>query len=378
MRILYTLDSGTPGGMEQHVLDLVNQMRLRGHEVFVWCRGGIIYDWYIKAGAKVVQKSIRWDFDPLYILELKRFLQAKDIDLVHAHELRAAANSLLAAAAARKKVRITHIHTPYANWQISKQKKLIYNVCYSLAVRLLATREIALTEVIKKIKTASGLPKRKLVVIPNGIDIYKFYVAENERVNYRREICKKYRLYPSAKIIGNLSRTTKEKGHDLLIRAFARLVNEQALNREEYLLLICGGGELEESLWQLAGELGIKDRIIITGQFDDDLKLKFYSTFDYFVFPTLAEGFGLVLIEALISKLPVLCSDLPVLQEVGKEFPLYFKTGDYLDLAEKLRELVQQPKDHEAQKVYVERNYSLEQFGANYQRLYESLISRPI
>lgn len=375
MKILYTLNSKNPGGMEQHVLDLVIQMLARGHEVFVWCEGGVIYDWYIQAGAKVTQKSIRNDIDFSYIKDLKKFLQENNIELVHAHELKAVVNMLIAAFLAGVKIRISHQHTPFVNWQVSRSKRLIYDLFYSILIGLLGSKEVALTQSIKRAKIRAGLPAQKLAVIPNGVDIYKFFVAENEKAMYRREVCRKYSIDTATVIIGNLSRTTIEKGQDLLIKAFAKLINDKTIVREKYTLVICGGGELESSLWDLAETLGIKDRIVITGRFDEDIKIKFYSTFDYFVFPTLAEGFGIVLIEALIMGLPVVCSDLAVLKEVGANYPMYFKTGDWEDLASKLTDVINLSGevDKTAQISYVTNTYSMEKFGENYDKLYRSL-----
>ena len=370
MKILYTLNSGNPGGMEQHVLDLVNQMVLRGHEVYVWCNGGIIYDWYVRAGAKVSEKVIRNDIDITYIKDLRDFLKQENIEVLHAHELKAVANSLIAGFLAGTRVRISHQHTPFTDWQVPKSKRLIYDIFYALAVNILGTKEIALTESIKKVKLQAGIKEKKLAVIPNGVDVYKFYTADNEKQVFNREMRKKYHIDPSVKIVGNLSRMTVEKGHALLIHAFAELINDKRIDRDKCMLMICGGGELEDNLWALAEELGVKDRVVITGRFDDDMKVKFYSVFDYFVFPSLAEGFGIVLIEALICGLPVLCSDLPVLQEVGKEFPLYFKTGDAGDLSDKLLDLLEKEPEAENQRKFVESNYSLEKFGENYHKLY--------
>jgi hypothetical protein len=53
MKILYTLNSGNPGGMEQHVLDLVKGMVKNGQEVHVWCKEGEISKWFASAGAHV-------------------------------------------------------------------------------------------------------------------------------------------------------------------------------------------------------------------------------------------------------------------------------------------------------------------------------------
>ncbi|MFA5776348.1 MAG: glycosyltransferase family 4 protein [Patescibacteria group bacterium] len=376
MKILYGLNSKDPGGMEQHVLDLVTQMITRGHEVFVWCEGGVIYDWYKKAGAKVTERTIRNDIDLGYIKDLKIFLQEYKIEVVHAHELKAVVNTIAAGFLAGVKIRISHQHTPFISWQVPKSKRLIYDLFYSILINLMGSKEIALTQSIKKAKIRAGILARKLAVIPNGVDTYKFFVSENERVIYRREVCRKYHIDSSTKIIGNLSRTTKEKGHDLLLKAFAKLVEDKKIAREEFTLLICGGGELESSLWDLAGSLGVKDRVVITGCFDDDMKIKFYNTFNYFVFPTLAEGFGIVLIEALITGLPVLCSDLEVLREVGENYPMYFETGNFEDLSQKMLDFVGLSQDDSkvGQINHVKNKYSMEKFGENYDNLYRSLV----
>jgi glycosyltransferase involved in cell wall biosynthesis len=376
MRILYTLNSKNPGGMEQHVLDLVTQMTARGHEVYVWCGGGVIYDWYKRAGAKVTEREIRNDVDLSYIKDLKNFLREHKIDLVHAHELKAVVNTVVAGFLSGVRVRVSHQHTPFSEWRVSRSKRLIYDLFYAILINLLGSKEVALTESIKKTKIKAGILTKKLVVIPNGVDIYKFFVSENEHAMYRREVCRKYHVDPSAKIIGNLSRTTEEKGHSLLIKAFAKLIEDKKIEREAFTLLICGGGEQENSLWELAESLGIKDRVVITGRFDDDMKLKFYSAFDFFIFPTLAEGFGIVLIEALVMGLPVLCSDLEVLKEVGESYPMYFKTGNFENLAQKMLDFVSSTRQvgAEMQINHVKNKYSMEKFGENYDRLYRSLM----
>jgi len=379
MRLLYVLNSGDPGGMEQHVLDLVDQMVCRGHDVFVWCKAGVVSDSYKQAGAKVCERGINHDIDPAYIIALTKFIKAHAIQLVHGHEPKAVVNALLAAWLAGTKARVSHVHTPIAHWQVTKVRKIINSAIYGLVVNALSSKEIALTESVKKVKSAAGILASKLCIIPNGINVYKFYFSSNEKAYFRRDICKKHALDSKVKIIGTLSRLTREKGHTVLLEAFAALISRDAIHKEDYVLMLCGGGELAETLWQQAGDLGIKDRLVITGQFDEDLKVKYYAAFDYFVFPSLAEGFGLVLIEALTSGLKVVCSDLPVLKEVGGTYPLYFKSGDELDLADKLaRALQEQPdqQEFEAQKNHVASKYSLQHFAEKYENLYKELTEK--
>jgi glycosyltransferase involved in cell wall biosynthesis len=93
----------------------------------------------------------------------------------------------------------------------------------------------------------------------------------------------------------------------------------------------------------LKKELG--SQVCEIGYVDDADLPVLYREAQLFVFPSLAEGFGLPLLESLASGTPVLCSDIPVFHEIGHELPTYFKTADAPDLAEKIEALWQQNKE---------------------------------
>lgn len=378
MKILLTIDSGSPGGAEQHVLDIVNAMVANGYEVLVWCRDGVISEHYRAAGAKVTTRAIKRDIDLAYIFALISFLRREKIQIIHAHELRAVGNSLIAGFLSGTKVKISQIHTPFSQWQISKFKQIIYVMSYGIAVRLLSTKEIAVSKASSQIKRKEGIPSNKLAVTLNCVDINKMTLSHNERANYRQELCKKYNLPSDSYIVGNLSRTTAEKGHSILLRAFSQLLSESA--QKNLYLIIAGGGELLEQLKNLSKELKIEDRVVFTGKFEDEDKIKLYSSFDCFVFPTLAEGFGIVMLEAMLSELPVICSDLPVLREVAGDNAVFFKFSDVSDLDLRMREVLsfdtvtRQTITNSASK-WVEERYSQNKFNETYLKLYEGLLA---
>jgi len=184
-----------------------------------------------------------------------------------------------------------------------------------------------------------------------------------------------------------MGRITKEKGHEILIKAFADFLNLKNLSeydKKNSYLLIAGGGVLEDKIRDLAKDLEIEKNVIITGKFEDEEKIKYLSSFDIFLFPTLAEGFGIVLTESLSLGIPTICSDLDVLKEVGDGFVSFFKTGDEKELANAMLNEYNKVRDLKKSgdffisgaKEYVKENYSMEKFAENYEFLYKKLLEK--
>lgn len=378
MKILYTLNSSKFGGMEVHVLDLVKGMVKKGHEVFVWCPEGQMSDLYKESGAQVTNEIIKRDIDGGYIKKLTSFVNENKIEIVHAHELKAVINSLLACNKTDAKL-VTHTHTPISEWQINPLKRFLNTKLNSFMVNKYSDVEIALTDSKKRVKIKEGLKEDRLFVIPNGLDTTKFILSSIQRYEYEKEIKARYGIPETAFIFGDLGRISEEKGHEILVRAFAKFLKTHIFRKENFYLMIVGGGVLEEKIGNLVKELGIEKNVVITGRFEDVDKVKYLSTFDVFVFPTLAEGFGIVLIESLFMGIPTIASDLEVLKEVGGEFVDFFKVGDSDDLADKMEDEYNKTGGDnkfiiEGAKEFVEKNYSMESFYENYENLYKKLI----
>jgi len=380
MKILYVFNSGKMGGMERHVLDLVSGMKNNGETVYIWCPDGEMEEMYKNAGAVFYRKKINFDIDIPYIISLKDFIKKEKIDVVHAHELKAVINTLIAGKFANTNNIITHTHTPISTWKINNVKKMIDYKIYSFLINTLSYKEIALTESVKKVKIREGIHEDKIVVIPNGIDTEKLDITDDNRKLYSKEIRERLLIPQDSIIFGCLGRLTVEKGHSIAIEAFAKLVNENVYIKDKIRLLIAGGGILENKLKELAKELKIEDKIIITGVFkEEDLK-KYYSTFDVFIFPSLTEGFGLALAEAMYVNLPSVCSDLDVLEELGGEYITTFKTGSSDDLKIKMmnkyEELIHNDRDHDEDRgrKRIISKFSKEVFINNYLTLYNQLL----
>lgn len=156
-----------------------------------------------------------------------------------------------------------------------------------------------------EIHSTLEVPVEKMDIIPNGVDASKFDV-EFDKAEFRSYFAK-----PNEKIIFFVGRMVHEKGVQNLIEAMPAI-------REAYhdsKLVIVGGGN-KDHLIQRVNELGLNERVFFTGYIDDETLLKLYSVIDVAVYPSLYEPFGIVALEAMAAKVPVVVSDVGGLREV--------------------------------------------------------------
>src|SRR5690606_14113859 len=119
-----------------------------------------------------------------------------------------------------------------------------------------------------------------------------------------------------AYVFGIIGRLSIEKGLPVLIDAFSKFTKNSNIEDNVY-LLIEGAGDLFDLLKEQIKANNIQHKVIMPGAiYAEEDKAKILSAMDCFVFPSLAEGFGIVPIEAMAMKVPVIASDLEVLQEV--------------------------------------------------------------
>ena len=177
-------------------------------------------------------------------------------------------------------------------------------------------------------------------------------------------------------MIGTFGRFSVEKGFSVLLKGFDQfLKNFKEQPPENWPRLVVGGvGELQEPLKALTVKLDIARFVTFTGLVLEESKAEFLHELDIYVCPSLAEGFGIALVEAMAAGLPCLSSDLTVLKEVGGDTVDFFKAGDPGDLSAKLYELWKDPvlrtRLGETAGDRAAKNFTLEKFWNEYQKLY--------
>ena len=361
------------GGLELHVLDLIKAFADL-NKVYVLCPNGSLVREYEKHGAVVYLKTPRNPYDFSFAVFVKNFCAKNKINVVHSHEL-ISALGLFGAFLASVKIRIWHVHTPFLLWQhknvFVKLLKSTLNFLVNFVVaNFFATKVVALTPQIKNHRLFCELVwYKKIVVIPNAVDVTKFI---KEPLKSEIYAFKKLNNIPTNKIIiGNMSRTSAEKGQIYLLKAF-NLLNKKFPNK--YFLLIAGGGDLQSTLTQYANE-NFKNDYLITGKFKEADKVLYLKVMDIIVFPSLAEGFGYVLVESMASGRPVVSSNISVLKYVGGSGVYYFKSKDYKNLYSVLQKvLFLSPAvllKNKQLNITRAQNFSFNNFKNSYSKLYQ-------
>lgn len=129
------------------------------------------------------------------------------------------------------------------------------------------------------------------------------------------------------------------KGLHTLIRALP-LLREAG---HSFRLTIAGSGPDRPALQVEAARAGVADRVDFLGRVEDDKLPTLYRSADIFVFPSVKEGFGLVLVEAMACGLPVVASAAPPIPEVVGAAGEFFKPEDPSDLALVLGRVISDP-----------------------------------
>jgi glycosyltransferase involved in cell wall biosynthesis len=245
----------------------------------------------------------------IQILKLRLFLK-KEKGVIHAHLPRA---ELVASLVKQSNFLVISKHNaerffPSVPFTISRfLAKFIFAIsdhciCISKSV-------LSYLNEINEIRICS-----KVSVIYYGIDNIN---QENFKVKSSKKV----------EIIGTIGRLVEQKNYPVLLKAFSHLY----LSNPGLRLVIIGDGKLKNQLKSFADDLGILNVIEWVGKtnfIDKELK-----RIDIFVLPSLYEGFGLVLLEAMQCGVPIIASNVSAIPEVlGEQYEGLFQSNDDSDL----------------------------------------------
>jgi len=119
------------------------------------------------------------------------------------------------------------------------------------------------------------------------------------------------------------SNKNNKKNFDFFIKAYTKWSYKKDVS-----VIIVGGGTITKDETGLIKDLGIKNRVRFLGYVPENNLVGLYNMSEFFIYPSLAEGFGLPILEALSCGTKVLASDISVFKEIGGDFVEYFKSDD--------------------------------------------------
>ncbi|MDQ1029159.1 glycosyltransferase involved in cell wall biosynthesis [Streptomyces umbrinus] len=310
MKGLHIITGLGVGGAEQQLRLLLQHLTV-DCEVVALTNPGAVADGLVADGVRVHHLGMGANHDLSALPRLIRLIRAGGYDLVHTHLYRACVYGRLAARLAGVRAVVATEHSLGDSQMEGRQLTAGVRALY-LASERLGSATVAVSPAVADRLKRWGVPSPRIEVVPNGIDLARFHFDVSRRHHTRRRLG----LPEDAYVVGGIGRLTAGKRFDVLIRAMARLPGD-------HWLLLVGGGPEENVLRRTAHEAGVADRVLFTGERPnvpdaspglDVPSLTF--AMDLLASPSPEESFGLAVVEALASGLPVLYTSCPAIEDL--------------------------------------------------------------
>lgn len=243
------------------------------------------------------------------IIQLFRILKNGKFDVVHSHSLFFSGLNLFIAFLAGVPIRIAHAHSTNNKNKLTLIRR-IYENSMRFFINIFSTDMIAVSkEAAIYVFGKKSINSPKLKIIPNGIN-YEIFNPEN----YNPKIIKKELGLKEGDVhFVTVARFSFSKNHSFLINVFEEILN---FIPNAHLTLV-GSGDLERDIKIFVKEKNLNENVTFLGARNDVASIM--SAMDYFILPSLWEGFGIVFIEAQAMGLHCFASDkVPRETDAGK------------------------------------------------------------
>lgn len=293
MNILYLTNHLNTGGISSYLLTLASGMRRKGHNVYLGSSGGDMSPLFEREGVNCLRfpLSTKQEVSPAVLfssLKAARIVGRHKIDIVHSQTRTTQVAGTLAGAMTGA----AHVTTTHGFFKPKLSRRLF--PCWGC--RTIAVSDEVKEHLVKDFKVSG----ERIRVINNGIDIDRFSRCDRSR---RGEFKAKFGL-GTGPVVGIIARLSDVKGHRYLIEALPKIIAIVPAAS----LLIVGEGDIRKTLESRARVLGVSDYTIFIPSVADICEV--LAVMDVFVLPSLQEGLGLALIEAMAAGIAVVGSDI--------------------------------------------------------------------
>lgn len=221
---------------------------------------------------------------------------------------------------------VSYLHFP----ELFKKKdlyqlKLWGKFSIGKAKKIITISKASKNDIIKEY----GAEAEKVAVVYPGIKFHKRNMNENVITKYGLK--KNYILF-----VGTLQ---PRKNIKRLIEAFSKIKNKNIK-----LIIVGRKGWMWEEILEAPSRFDVSERVVFLDNVGDDELPEFYKNASCFILPSLYEGFGLPILEAMKYGCPVLTSNVSSLPEAGGDAAVYFDPEDVNDIAEKIEKVLSSEK----------------------------------
>lgn len=298
-RVILLTDADVFAGTERHMLDLARGLRAAGVPVTLACPSpSALEDAARKEDLPFLAIQKRGLLDRAAVRTLAGLLRSGDADVVHAHNGRTALSAALAVRRGGRGRCVMTQHFLHPNHATQRgPKALLSGLAHGWVTRQMSVI-IAISEAVRAATLARGeAPDGKITVIPNGIA-----ALDAGPPDVARETRRSLGVAPNAPLVVCAARLEAEKDLASLVVAMSAVRDALPAAR----CLIAGDGSLRDALEQQIQRLGLAGVVQFLGFRPDAPAL--IAAADLFVLPSLAEPFGLALLEAMALGKPVVAT----------------------------------------------------------------------
>lgn len=363
--VLHIIDTTGPGGAETIFTQLAAYTQELGCRSIALIRGpGWVEQELNRLGIETRIIDCKGSFNIRYLRRLVNIIRTEQIDLVQAHLLGSSLYASLAGILTRTPV----ISTFHGHVDVSPNER--FRLAKFLVVQLGSRHIISVTQQLAAmLKGISTVAARKVVTIPNGIDIHAFSQKGS------RSIRQDLQVPSDAILIGCLGNVRRAKNYNLAIDTL-KLIIQRGLNAK---LVIAGddSNQLAKEHRQYADSLDLSNHVIWLGFYKDTPA--FLNSIDVFLLSSSSEGHPLALTQAMAAGVPIVSTECGVEEIVRhRETAMIADKGDANGLAdyviEVFRDSAFRAQITAAARAQAQETFSLEAMCRRYRTLYQSFL----
>jgi len=354
-KILYLITQSELGGAQKNVLDLATALKYR-YKILVVAGpegNGALFERLDSAGVKNIRlRWLRRAINPLHdwlaVWEIGQVLLKEKPDIIHLHSSKAGLLGSLAASLFRPKAKVIYTsHGAAFSASFSKLKKGLFLWLEKLTAPL-KDKIICVSPNEKKIWLREGAaPETKLAVVANGLDLEilsKILPADEAREELTSRNAPLFNALTGQPdeitLIGTVANFYPDKGLTYLIEAAEKVFQQT----DKKIIFVVIGDGLERKLYEeMVSARGLENKFVLAGAIAD--AIKYLKIFQLYVQPSLKEGFGYSVLEAMAAGLPIIASHVGGIPEMITNnvngFLLWPRDVD--NLAKKILELIDNP-----------------------------------